>query len=117
MKALEPKYGRLTIIGEPFHKEQKSGKRILFINAQCDCGERVSCRIGHLRSGNITSCGCLRRELMGQRNIAAAAKLKSFYGHLTVIGEPYLAETVIGGNKFRESKVMARCVCGSVKEN
>lgn len=42
--------------------------------------------------------------------------LQPKYGRLTIIGEPYLGEIQIGKKKSRESKVMARCVCGKVKE-
>lgn len=36
-------------------------------NCLCDCGNRPVCRTGHLRAGNIVSCGCARLEAARDR--------------------------------------------------
>lgn len=39
---------------------------------RCDCGMETVVRGRHLRQGLVKSCGCLRRELLIERNIARA---------------------------------------------
>ena len=34
----------------------------------CDCGAEVTIRLSNLRTGNSTSCGCLRRAALEERN-------------------------------------------------
>lgn len=48
----DSKYGRLYI-------QQLDGKYAICI---CDCGNPIRARISNIRSGNTTSCGCLRPE-------------------------------------------------------
>ena len=36
---------------------------------QCDCGNRVTVRIGALRNGHTQSCGCLNKEVTRARSI------------------------------------------------
>lgn len=45
------KYGELTAIKEV----ETKGKRQFL--CQCDCGQKVTVRLGHLRSGHSTTCG------------------------------------------------------------
>ncbi len=52
------KYGRLTIIGEPFHFKCNTTK----IKVKCDCGTYREVQINHLRSGVTSSCGCFQKE-------------------------------------------------------
>lgn len=61
-------FGRLTV--RAFSRLTKSGKIWL---CECSCGEFTEAKTGHLRSGSISSCGCLRRE--------TAEQLKLSHGH------------------------------------
>lgn len=64
---LGSRFGRLVVIDDlGLRMVGKSRKR--FVRAACDCGSVVTKPIGALRSGNTTSCGCLRKELVAQRN-------------------------------------------------
>lgn len=45
------KFGMLTIVG-------KDESRYGYVLCQCDCGNKKSARIWHLKSGKIKSCGC-----------------------------------------------------------
>ena len=57
------KFGRLTVIDED---DKKNG--IVHWKCLCDCGNEVSVRTCHLRSGAIQSCGCLQRERTSKAN-------------------------------------------------
>ena len=52
-------FGRLTVI------TRDGGYKPVRWVCQCACGEICSIRAGNLKSGNVKSCGCLRRETMG----------------------------------------------------
>ena len=53
------RFGRLIVIGRD---ESRSGK--VFWRCECDCGKIITVQANNLRSGNTTSCGCLRAENM-----------------------------------------------------
>lgn len=71
--------GRLTIT----HRESTHGNGARW-SCLCDCGNRVSSRGNALRSGQMKSCGCLRKDQpwsREKRDLTGAV-----YGWLTVIG-------------------------------
>lgn len=57
------RFGRLTVIEE-------AGKDRIFVlwRCACDCGQETTVRGYNLRSGNTTSCGCVRRERLRSAN-------------------------------------------------
>ena len=64
MKAIDEtgkRYGRLTVIR--WATRDKHGHDCWL--CWCNCGNTVTVRGGHLRSGNSQSCGCLGRERKG----------------------------------------------------
>lgn len=48
------KFGNLTALYRVANKKQKT-----YWLCQCDCGNQIEVQTSHLRSGTITSCGCL----------------------------------------------------------
>ena len=63
-------FGRLVVIRE--YGRDKNGAvlwlcRCLGKNGD-DCGKEVVATTGHLRSGSVQSCGCLKRERLSERN-------------------------------------------------
>lgn len=54
-------YGDLEVIREV----ESKGKRLFL--CECDCGQRVTARLGHLRSGHTSSCGRCGLEYKGKR--------------------------------------------------
>ena len=45
----------------------KAGKdRMAVFN--CDCGNSINTRIHYVRFGNVSSCGCLKREMVARKN-------------------------------------------------
>jgi len=63
------KYGRLTVVGKPFHFKDNITK----IKVKCDCGMYREVQINHLRSGSSTSCGCSRSKskIYGYGNLSS----------------------------------------------
>jgi len=55
------KYGELKVIREV----ETKGKRHFL--CQCDCGQKVTVRLGHLRSGHSTTCGKCGIAFQGKR--------------------------------------------------
>jgi hypothetical protein len=59
------KFGKLTAI-KPVGNN-KTGQRIWL--CQCECGNEKEVLMGSLRSGNTSSCGCIAREVLIERNL------------------------------------------------
>lgn len=59
------KYGRLTVVEFDRLQNHKT-----YWKCACDCGLTVIATGNNLRSGNTSSCGCLRRETTRQRGIS-----------------------------------------------
>src|SRR3990167_6696774 len=64
------RFGRLTAISDrlllPYgHK----GNKRAFYRCRCDCGIEAIVEASKLMSGHTQSCGCLRSEVVTQRNI------------------------------------------------
>lgn len=55
------RFGSLTIIGEAPAIHVKKW-RVRMAECRCDCGRLTITRIGYLRSGHTTSCGCKKKE-------------------------------------------------------
>lgn len=53
------KYGRLTVLEEI---PKRNGAR--YVRCECACGNIKECRLTHLTSGKIVSCGCYKREIV-----------------------------------------------------
>lgn len=67
-------YGDLTVIREV--EASSSGKRQVL--CKCACGQQVTVRLGHLRSGHSTTCGKCGIEFKGQRK--TVKEWASLYG-------------------------------------
>lgn len=76
MKRIEVKpdqeYGDLTVIREV----ESEGKRQVL--CKCQCGQQVTVRLGHLRSGHSTTCGKCGIAYQGKRK--TVREWASLYG-------------------------------------
>ena len=93
------RFGRFTVL-EFSHRGNNSQS---YWKCQCDCGNKKVESLGHLRSGRVKSCGCLRSELLTQRNDKKLAGKK--FGKLEVV-EEY-------GVKNRNRRWLCKCDCGN----
>lgn len=60
-------FGRLTVIRKGKGIVQSNGKRIADWYCKCQCGNELTVNGRNLRKGYSKSCGCLRKELIGNR--------------------------------------------------
>jgi hypothetical protein len=61
-------FGRLVVLGEG--TPSAKGRRRWI--CECSCGRKIEASVSNLRSGQSSSCGCARSELLAARNKAAA---------------------------------------------
>lgn len=57
-------FGRLTVVS---HNRFDNIKDATMWNCVCECGNNTVCSSKHLRTGKISSCGCLKKEQMSNR--------------------------------------------------
>ena len=62
------KFGRLTVIERADEYVSPKGQRHIRWFCKCDCGNYVTVKGNHLKSGNTKSCGCLDSEIVSKRN-------------------------------------------------
>jgi len=63
------KFGRVTVIGDAPYYVQPNGSVKRQVVGRCDCGVEKVFRSFDLKSGNTTSCGCLKVELAGTHTL------------------------------------------------
>lgn len=60
-------YGRLTILGMAFRLRTDAGNHRRKVVCRCECGAITVPDVACLRSGEVISCGCSRREAFAKR--------------------------------------------------
>ena len=80
------KYGRLTVVREIEPYIDEKGRKFRQVLCTCSCdGKEVKVKLGNLKNGKTTSCGCYKKELVIDKN----KKANMFLIHVpsnTVIG-------------------------------
>ena len=61
-------FGRLTVVERSENGRTSGGRSIVKYLCRCSCGNYVTVRANHLRSGNTKSCGCLNKESTAKRS-------------------------------------------------
>lgn len=61
------KFGRLIVTSKADGHISPNGQRRTMWNCKCNCGNEVTVWAYSLKSGGTKSCGCLKRELSGER--------------------------------------------------
>ena len=61
------KYNRLTVV-DCYWIEEKSGRKRMYFDCKCDCGNVTTASRDHVVLNRIKSCGCLISELTSNRN-------------------------------------------------
>ena len=61
------KFSRLTVLSFVGSVKQGKQKRIMWL-CKCDCGNETIVQAGNLVSANVQSCGCLKKEMRGEKN-------------------------------------------------
>lgn len=92
------KFGRLTAVRPTM--ERKRGYVVW--ECHCDCGNTAFVPSGWLLSGSLQSCGCLKRERVGVKNLTGQK-----FGKLTVV------RAADQGQKNRYKVWECKCDCGN----
>lgn len=62
------RFGRGIVTANLGRRDIAKGKYHPYFRLKCDCGQEYEASYYHLRDGKILSCGCLARELCGNRS-------------------------------------------------
>lgn len=73
------KYGRLTVIELDRTQICPNGRRQTFWRCACDCGQTAIVKQASLMCGETASCGCIRSEKAGARNLTHGMSRLSEY--------------------------------------
>lgn len=104
---------RLTVIKEVDPHITKGGfKRVQYL-CRCECGNELIVQGANLRNGNTKSCGCLKKDLLAQRNIdnGISIRIGDRFGKLTVIQDLGMRKQKSRDKNWRWS--LCQCDCGS----
>lgn len=99
------RFGRLAVIRRNGSRKKGRGCLALWLCA-CDCGVELTVDGSSLRSGNTSSCGCVRRE-----KLAAAAKLRNRSRALDLKGQRFGRLTA--DRRLPAGEWLCLCDCGS----
>lgn len=98
----EEHFGRLVVIGDS--GVRKSGSVVW--KCRCDCGNIAFVTTRHLKSGNTSSCGCLRKESIKKIDGLKEDLVGKRFGRLEVVRD--------SGNRKNKSIVWeCKCDCGN----
>lgn len=90
-------FGRWAVIEEAPPTSARGGRALL---CRCECGTVKAVRLGALRQGRTTSCGCAQRE-----GVRLDVPSGTVFGHLTVIEEAARA----GAQNVRTMRCLCEC--------
>lgn len=99
------KYGKLEVIDRAANYRTKGGTSKVMWNCRCECGETRVAGGGDLKSGNTTSCGCVRKAVVRSLNFKDLTGGR--FGRLTVLREDGKYEYKTGAH----SRINWKCVC------
>lgn len=98
------KAGRLVVVGEAT-KRDSSGN--VYWQCQCDCGKSVIVAGRSLRNGDIVSCGCYHREIVGKAQMTDLTARR--FGRLVALQRSRVHPT-------QGSFWLCQCDCGQLKD-
>lgn len=88
------RFGKLVVLERSYDLPKKEGT--VYWRCKCDCGNEKITTSNHLRSGDIISCGCARRnDLTGKR-----------FGRLLVVEK--------AGKMYGNQTYLCKCDCGNI---
>lgn len=72
------KFGRLTVLRRVENKVFRNSQHVVY-ECVCECGNNVNVSGGHLSSGHTRSCGCIKSEILYQRNTTHGGSYTRLY--------------------------------------
>ena len=97
------RYGKLIVISRAEDQLFPSGKKRVRWLCQCECGNTRVALANNLRRGAITSCGCLKKEMLSRKSKKNLAG--NVFGKLTAIKDI--------GSENNNRIWRCRCECGN----
>lgn len=100
-------FGRLKVVrfagyDVQFDRSQSHNRRIRRLwKCRCECGKTLLVQTNSLKTGNTTSCGCLKRDLA-----IALCKSRATHGHTRIIG----GKQVLTPTFISWMSMIARCL-------
>jgi hypothetical protein len=104
------KFGRLTVLAVDGYRDG-----YLWVNFQCDCGKTKLIRYSTVKTGQQTSCGCLRIEKM--REAKSIDLSESSFGFLTYVEDLGYVKKANSGENHNHRMIRCRCACGKIVDN
>jgi len=119
-------FGRLTSIG-PVFRVRTCSRHVSHAVFECECGNFLLCEVSRVRSGNVRSCGCLRKETMDRNrrlpkrgfSLVNGIRIQDSFtpevnGMLTSVGPQFmLPRKSKNGGTERLSHAVYVCQCGA----
>lgn len=94
-------YGKLTVLD--FLSKERWGKKVSYANCQCECGNIKEVLKNHLCTGEVSSCGCIRKQIVNDIDQLTGTKINN----LTILGESL--------GKDGRRLVNVKCDCGELR--
>lgn len=107
------KFGRLT----PLHStNERNSQGLIMWECKCDCGNIVKLPGSYIKRGRVLSCGCLKKEVLVERNINNGHQIQigDHFGQLVVIKD--LGFRQQASRDKRERWSLCQCSCGNIIE-
>ena len=73
-------FGRLEVIERAETKIEDNGKHRAMWRCKCKCGNEIVVRSDHLSMGRISSCGCLKKEIVSDKQKVHGESKTKLYG-------------------------------------
>ena len=107
------KFGRLTPL---YATDKRNSQGLVLWECECDCGKHVKLPGSYIKRGRVKSCGCIKSELLIERNIknGKTINIGDQFGYLTVIED--LGFRKQSSRNQRERWSLCKCECGNIIE-
>lgn len=107
-------YGYLTVISlnNEYKKEHNIKSKNSYYKCQCKCGNYTTVRINALTSGEIKSCGCLKKE-QEKKNLVHGITLIDLTGKKFGLLKVIKRDTNIEDSN--DPRWLCQCECGTIK--
>lgn len=102
-------FGYLTVLGLD---EKKSSGPVKYWTCRCECGKTTSVQGGHLKNGNVTSCGCHHHDKLINYNKSRVSFIKkgTKFGEWTVLD----IDNELTKEKGKQYYI-CECSCGTIR--
>ena len=102
-------YGKLQVVDRAPNQRSSRGKSKVMWNCLCECGETKVILGSGLKTGNTTSCGCVRKAMVSALNFKDLTGGR--FGRLTVLHQDGKYEYKTGAHSRNKWKCI--CDCGN----